>query len=145
MDEDEAIVWYPPELPPPTRADFSRQLGDGRRFAQNAAGPPSVRPGARQADIVAMATILTLAESKRWERWRSEELNGALDPFWMRAWGEDGAPLASSSGAVLLSSTGAPLLHRAIWLCMLDKRTVEIRPYRNSNRWLHSFAVAVMP
>ena len=145
MEEDEDIVWYPPELPPPTRSDFNIQFGDGRQFPQNAARTLTVRAGARQADIVPMATILTLAEMKRWERWRDEDIAEGMDPFWMRAWLEDGAPLASSTGAPLLSSTGAPLLHRAIWLCMLDKQAVTIRPYRNSNRMLVSFAVAVMP
>lgn len=145
MDEEEVIAWYPPELPPPTRADFSVQLGDGRQFAQNAARTLAVRAGARQADIVPMATILTLAELKRWERWRDEDIAAGMDPFWMRAWLEDGAPLVASTGAALLSSTGAPLLHRAIRLCMLDKQAVTIRPYRNSNRLLVSFAVAVMP
>lgn len=139
----EEIVWYPRELPAPTAPDFTIALGDGRRFSDNDAGPPSARAGAAVADVVSMVTLLTLTQKMRWLRWRDEEIAGGLDPFLMRAWGRDGAPLARANSARLLSVSGGQFLFTQTWLCMLDRRTVDIRPAEME--WRIAFDVAVLP
>ncbi len=140
------IPTYPAELPPPLRADYGEQSGDGRVFFRNDAGVAVPR-------LRFSATVDTIPYTIRVNRWRLavfdhffvETLkNGSLS-FTVPAPLVDGYGILDEDALTLLDENDQPLLDAETMLVMFADGGMPSRTSVQADAFRVSFRLLRLP
>lgn len=131
------IPSYPSELPPPLRADYAEQTGEGRALFRPDAGPPQVRRKfAAVVDDVPYSTSLERWKLGLFDKFFTETLNFGTIPFLMPAPLIDGFSILDESGVLLLDESDVPLLYGETMLVQFAEQglpqriQIDVEEYR---------------
>ncbi|WP_411034546.1 hypothetical protein [Shinella sp. BYT-45] len=132
-----SVPSYPSELPPPLRADYAEQSGEGRAVFRPDAGPPSVRlKFAAVVDTVPFSTSLERWQLGVFDRFFSETLKKGTLPFTMPAPLIDGFAMLDENCEPLLDENDKTLLFPETMLVMFadqglpQRMQVDVEEYR---------------
>lgn len=140
------IPSYPAELPPPLRADYAEQSGEGRALFRPDAGPsqPRLRFAAVVDDIPYTISV------KRWElgvfdKFYLETLRNGVLPFTMPSPLIDGFALLDEDGTPLLDENDMPLLYGETMLVMFAEQGLPRRTSAQADSYRVSFRLQRLP
>lgn len=141
-----SIPSYPAELPPPLRADYAEQSGEGRILFRPDAGPS--RPGNRFASVVDLIPFST--RLKRWQlevfdRFYLDETKRGSLPFTMPAPFIDGYEMLDENLEVLLDENFEPLLYPETMLVMFAEQGLPARSSIQADAFNVSFRLSRLP
>lgn len=135
------IPSYPWELPPPLRADYAEQAGDGRSMFRPDAGPsmPSLR-FASATDTIPFSTQLERWQLGVFEKFWKEPLKKGSVPFTIPAPLTDGFAMLDEDLNTLLDENDQPLLYTETMLVLFAEQgmpsfaQVDVEAYSASFR-----------
>lgn len=140
------ISSYPADLPPPIRADYAEQSGEGRALFRPDAGPsqPRLRFAAVVDDIPFTISV------KRWQlalfdRFYDETLKKGTLPFTMPAPLVDGFAILDEDGVPLLDENDAPLLYGETMLVTFADQGLPRRTSLQADLYRVSFRLGRLP
>ncbi|KQS84119.1 MULTISPECIES: hypothetical protein [unclassified Rhizobium] len=140
------IPAYPSELPPPLRADFADQSGEGRSFFRPDAGPavPSLRFAA-VSDVVPFSTQLERWQLGVFDKFYEETTKKGALPFTIPAPLIDGFAMLDENLDVLLDENDQPLLYTETMLVMFADQGLPARSQIDVEAYRVTFRLARLP
>ncbi|MCV9960726.1 hypothetical protein OIU34_02340 [Pararhizobium sp. BT-229] len=140
------IPSYPADLPPPLRAAFGEQSGDGRVIFRPDAGPTV--PGLRFAavmDIIPFSTQLKRWQLGLFDSFYLETLKKGMLPFTMPEPFTDGYPMLDEEQNTLLDENDVPLLFTETMLVRFADDGLPNRTSLQVDTFRVSFRLARLP